>query len=521
MLLVPTLREMVHPQGEPSSQSLPGQNDTFAIQTPGGMFHVTYDTQAEVSHLGGVVPFAQFLQASGLFEAWVSDSPLSYSSNRALAVRDILGTQVLSMICGHYRFAHISALRGDTVAPALLGMAQVASEDTVRRAMLRLVKEEENRERSMSWLRDHLRQTLDPLLGVPWTLDIDVTIKPVYGYQPGSVVGYNPHKPGRPSHALHSFVMAQTRLVLDVAVHPGNEHTSNHTLPELQRLLTGLPRDRWPSLLRGDCGFGTEDIMSWAESVGVKYLFKQRMTKNTKHLVAELEMQTGWIDAGQGWEGKESTLQLSTWQRSRRVVILRRPDPGPRHPRAKDIAAAKEPKQEVLDTCVPYIVVDGYEHQVLVTDRDDDIPTTAQRYRDRADVENVFDEIKNHWGWGGFTSRTFAVTQAVAVINALVYNWWSIFCRLVDPAHHREAITTRPTLLHGVVRQTSHSNQRCLMVTSTNGDKVTIAAVFTRIGQWLNRLAISAEQWTSAQRWQAMARAIFAGPLGVVTASTG
>jgi hypothetical protein len=28
---------------------------------------------------------------------------------------------------------------------------------------------------------------------------------------------------------------------------------------------------------------------------------------------------------------------------------------------------------------------------------------------------------------------------------ALVYNWWSLFTRLADPEHHREAITTRPS----------------------------------------------------------------------------
>jgi hypothetical protein len=26
-------------------------------------------------------------------------------------------------------------------------------------------------------------------------------------------------------------------------------------------------------------------------------------------------------------------------------------------------------------------------------------------YRDRADCENSFDELKNQWGWGGFTTR--------------------------------------------------------------------------------------------------------------------
>ena len=92
MLPVPTLRALSHPQSEPASSPAPGHNDTFVVQTPGGVFHVCYDSDAEVSQLGGVVPLAQFLQVSGLFTDWVEDAPLSYASNRALAVRDVLGT---------------------------------------------------------------------------------------------------------------------------------------------------------------------------------------------------------------------------------------------------------------------------------------------------------------------------------------------------------------------------------------------------------------------------------------------
>ena len=40
-----------------------------------------------------------------------------------------------------------------------------------------------------------------------------------------------------------------------------------------------------------------------------------------------------------------------------------------------------------------------------MTDLDDDLLTLFYHYRDRADCENNFDEIKNQWGWGGFTTK--------------------------------------------------------------------------------------------------------------------
>ena len=111
-------------------------------------------------------------------------------------------------------------LRGDGVNPGLLGMKRVVSEDAVRRALKKMLETD-----AEVWLRRHLDET--PLLGVPWILDVDTTVKPLFGHQEGA--GYNPHKPGRPSHALHTYWVAGLRLVLDVKVKAGNEHASAHS----------------------------------------------------------------------------------------------------------------------------------------------------------------------------------------------------------------------------------------------------------------------------------------------------
>ncbi|MGZ8531293.1 MAG: hypothetical protein ACXW6J_11840 [Candidatus Binatia bacterium] len=61
---------------------------------------------------------------------------------------------------------------------------------------------------------------VDGVLGVlnaPWLLDVDVTVKPLYGKQQGAVVGYNPHKPGRPSHAYHSYQVSGLRLMWQIS----------------------------------------------------------------------------------------------------------------------------------------------------------------------------------------------------------------------------------------------------------------------------------------------------------------
>lgn len=512
MLPPPTFPASGHQVGDLPGRRPAGQNDTFPVQTAGGLFHVRWDHDSRVSANGGMVHFAQFLEVAKVFDSWVADCPLSYESNRAHDVRDILGTWLLSAVNGHWRYAHITALRGDGVNPQLLRMRRVASEDAVRRALRRM-----DPEGARFWSQRHLLQTMEPLLSVPWILDIDVTVKSLYGYQEGSVVGHNPHKPGRPSHTLHTFMLAKARLILEVSLHAGDEHTSATTRGDLFNWLEKIPRQLWPRMLRGDCGFGTEDMMAWPEANDLHYLFKQRMTVKTKALVQELDLGQGWTDVGQGWSGIESRLRLSTWTSTRRVVILRRRS-HQRYPRRKDL---RNNGQQVLDTVLPLIADEAFEYQVLVTNRNDSIAAIAQLYRDRADAENVFDELKNHWGWGGFTSRKLTACQLSARMTAQIYNWWSIFVRLASPDHHREVVTSRPLLLHSIVRETTSGGQRLLSIVSNHAKAAQIVRFFTDLAGYLRRFAANAEQWTPPDRWAALLRHVYAAAFGAVVTPSG
>ena len=85
---------------------------------------------------------------------------------------------------------------------------------------------------------------------------------------------------------------------------------------------------------------------------------------------------------------------------------------------------------------------------------------------------------------------------------ALIYNWWSLFVRLADSDHHREAITSRPLLLHGVVRQTRHGGQTRLTVTSSHGRRAAVVAALRRITSFFQSLVRSAEQLSAEDRWR-------------------
>ena len=486
--------------GEPGDEaaSTPISLDTF-----GGKIQVKWVRGAAVSAMGQMAFFIEFLKTSGLFDAWVEDCPLQYTSRNAPEKRDVLGTMLLSVLSGHWRYAHISAIRGDGVNPGLLGMEKVASEDSVRRAMKSM-----DAEKSAAWLKKHLKASYEPLLEEPWALDIDTTVKPLYGHQQDATRGYNPTKPGRPSHAYHSSFIANLRIVLDVEVQAGNQTASSYAQPELWEMLDGLPEPNRPAFLRGDCAWGTERAMEGAEQRNIPYLFKLKQTANVKKLIDRMIGKPEWVDAGQGWQGLESQLQLSGWTEKRRVVLLRRPL------RDKDAAAAakkqrKTAKQLSLDLCEATYQGVRYEYAVLATSMKDEVRTRAQLYRDRGDSENNFDELKNQWAWSGFTTQDRKRCQIMARVTALVYNWWTVFMRLGIPEKHAEAITSRPLALHGIARQTRHANQTTVEITSTHAMASVIQAALTRISSFFKTIKKNAEQLTQLARWRLILSAAF------------
>lgn len=120
-----------------------------------------------------------------------------------------------------------------------------------------------------------------------------------------------------------------------------------------------------------------------------------------------------WVDAGQGWSASGDTLRLSGWSKERRVIVMRRPVKVNLALETKRKGATTGKKQEqtelhLIDENEP---VKTWEYDVLVCNTQYTLPQFGQLYRDRADCvdlgfcQNGFDEIKNQWRWGGYSTQ--------------------------------------------------------------------------------------------------------------------
>lgn len=480
-----------HPQGENQKSQIAQALDKVAVDTYGGRVHIKWEENTAVTPFGQLAFFIEFLKRTELFDDFVERCPLKLTSPNAPKNRDILGTILLSVLAGHTRYAHMATVRTDKVNPNLLGMNKIVSDDSVRRGLNKMDKDE-----SRDWLMEELNDCYSEILMKPWILDVDTTVKCLYGHQEGAVVGYNPKKPGRPSHTYHSYMIANVRMILDVEVMAGNESSASCTSPYLFSWLDTILPEKRPAFIRGDCNFGTDSVMTACETREQSYLFKLKQTLNIKRFIAQKMVDSEWINAGQGWQGVEGMLELMGWKNERRVILLRRKI-------KKDVGVLHQNTltgQAVFQFADMGENIKAYEYAALVTNLNDEIISIAQHYRDRADCENNFDELKNQWGWAGYTTHDLHRCQLMARMIALIYNWWTLFVRLIEPNCHLEAITSRPLLLHAVGTQIQHAGQKIIQVNSHHGEFKKIRPALISVSAFFKTLKACAEQLSKTER---------------------
>src|SRR3990172_2066554 len=139
-------------------------------------------------------------------------------SNNQIPATDVLLCWFYGLALGAARFEHFTRYRRDPLLPRLLGVRRFPSPDTLRR-LFGAFTYRTTTEVSETLLRWSLRAMRPILLG--HTLDLDSTVFCRYGDQEGSLKGYNPIKPGRPSHHPLLAFLCEARRVLWATVRAG------------------------------------------------------------------------------------------------------------------------------------------------------------------------------------------------------------------------------------------------------------------------------------------------------------
>jgi hypothetical protein len=144
----------------------------------------------------------------------------------------------------------------------------------------------------------------------------------------------------------------------------------------------------------------------------------------------------------------EVSLRLPDWSATRRVVVGRR--------------CLGEVSKDMAGT---FWDETRHEFEAYVTS----LPTgevnawqIIELYRQRADTENVFDELKYQWGLEGFCCRKRNATALAARLGLLIYNLWHLFLRLFEPGRQVESAGGRRWFLLIAARLVQSGRQKTL-----------------------------------------------------------
>jgi hypothetical protein len=452
--------------------------DEISLDTLPGKFTVTRTDEA-LTPYGGLAAWSGFLKHLGIIERLADHCPVARTSPNAAPVREVLHSFLLGALVEGKRFCHVRWVMDDPAVATLMGMDRVRGED----ALPRLGKGVD-RESLRQWM-NRPQTELYAALPDRFIADWDATGNTRYGHQEDAAVGYNPHKRGRKSHHPLICVAARTRLCLHLEWRPGDTVSATDWQPAMEKLWSHPTiRERlW--LNRGDVGFGQEAIMAWHEVESQKRpknLFKLRLTNNVRRAIARVPwpLWKGALTVG-CQQFAETTVRLQGWSRERRIVIVRTLKPV--NPTPQDLFW-DTPEDEVAVYVTNLAPAEATLQQVVLL------------YAQRADTENVFDELKNQWGFRGYCSQRAVVTELAARLVLLTYNLWSLFTRLMglNPGHHTEAIKSRRNFLFMAAQVVESGRQRTLKLAVKADWWQVLKGCYERLRTWL---AVTAPQLES------------------------
>ena len=177
----------------------------------------------------------------------------------------------------------------------------------------------------------------------------------------------------------------------------------------------------------------------------------------------------------------ETTVRLHGWSCERRIVIVRTLRPVNPSPQEQFWAT---PEDDVAVYVTNLSPGEATPEQV------------AALYDRRADPENVFDELKNQWGFRGYCSGRAVVTELAARLVLLTDNPWSLFTRLMGltPGHHSEAIKSRRDFLFLAGQVVASGRQRTVKRAVKAEWWTTLKACYQRLRTWLGSTAPQLEE---------------------------
>jgi len=384
---------MSKPNQTPTTKSSP------SVRMTGGGKNLTSNA--------GLIPVIKFLEKMrfhNLFQSTVAHQ--RKGMNARWKLEDGVAMSLLSIVAGARSMDGIVRLwHSDRVLSRLANRTTVMAATTLSR-LFKTVGDEQviqlellnHRLRKRAWQQ---AGRFIPVRGEGQSIwiDVDSTVKTVYGNQEGAARGYNPHRRGAKSyHPLLAFC-AETKELLQGWLRTGSAHTASGVVEFMKRLAAQLPDDL-RIVFRGDSGYFCNELLDWLEQRGAGYLIKARI-KGLAAILWQQEWQP--VPGHPGWEQVRFSHKCGTWKKSRRFVALRK-------------------RKEECSTQETLFDSGCYDWFCYVTTEELTPWETHKRYGERATCECWIDEAKNQMGLAHIKTSNFLANSVLFHCSVLAYN---------------------------------------------------------------------------------------------------
>lgn len=389
--------------------------------------HVTNQIEIEftdkpITPFGGMALMMRFLEKVKINRVLKHALPDERTSPNATAVSDIAISFLTAILAGASRFAHVERLRHDRALSTILGIDSVPSASVFTRYFntFRQKQVESMSQRLWTWTQKRL-----PAKFKACTLDLDSSVFTRYGRQQGARKGYNPRKPGRPSHRPIFAFLSELKIVANLWLRSGNVADLTGLDHFLDETLAKLPAHIRIKAVRADSGFHAQNVFEYFERRKLRYVVYVRMDPRIQRTIAACQ---NWITlpADNNREVAEFPYKALKWKKHRRMVVVR-----------EQVRPGKDNRGKML------FDIPDYTYSAVLTNLDDPALDVWRFYNKRADCENRIKELKEDFGADGFCLDSFYGTEAALRLVSFLYNLITLF---------RNAVLKNPSLTLKTIR---------------------------------------------------------------------
>ena len=361
-------------------------------------FHTEF-TAKNITGNAGLLLLGKFAEKLGIQKMLGKQISIKRSPKAIYNVEDAIMIFMFGVLAGAKHISHMALLRYDDALRALFCWANFPDDTTFGR-IFKLFSQKNCCE--LSEVESHARTKI---WSKKWfgkiTLDMDSTVRGVYGSQEGAAKGYNPKKKGQKSyHPLLCFI-AENRECFHSWFRTGNAYSANGCVDFMKECFVKIPKRVWKVFVRADSAFFNGNLLDLIEGRGFQYLIKVCI----KGMGTLLEAQT-WrkIKNNPEYESCKFDYKCSGWKRTRTFVAIR-----------KVVEVIEE--ENLFE--IPYI---RYEYFCYVSNLKISPWASHKRYGQRSTSENWIEWCKNQMASGSILTQSFWANSAIFQTSILAYN---------------------------------------------------------------------------------------------------